>query len=87
MDLDVPADHSTKMKENEKINKHLDLGKELNAPTNKEKNKQKINKLWNMRVKLILILVGLQGLGKKIGGIGNQRKNRDQTDNIILKIG
>ena len=66
MDFAVPADHRVKLKENEKINKYLDLAREL-------------KKLWNMRVKVIPIVVGALGtvppkIGKKTGGTGNQRE-------------
>ena len=45
MDFAVPADHRVKLKENEKMDKYLDLAREL-------------KKLWNMRVKVIPIVVG-----------------------------
>ena len=44
----VPADHRLKMKENEKIDKYLDLVGEL-------------KKIWNMKVKVISIVVGALG--------------------------
>ena len=48
MDFAVPADHRVKLKENEKMYKYLDLAGEL-------------KKLWNMRVKVIPIVVGALG--------------------------
>ena len=48
MDFAVPADHRVKLKENEKMGKYLDLAREL-------------KKLWNMRVKVIPIVVGALG--------------------------
>ena len=44
----VPADHRVKLKENEKMDKYLDLAREL-------------KKLWNMRVKVIPKVVGALG--------------------------
>ena len=48
VDFAVPADHRVKLKENEKIDKYLDLAREL-------------KKLWNMKVKVIPIVVGALG--------------------------
>ena len=48
MDFAVPADHRVKMKENEKMDKPLDLARER-------------KKLWNMKVKVIPIVVGAFG--------------------------
>ena len=48
VDFAVPADHRVKLKENEKIDKYLDLAREL-------------KKLWNMRMKGIPIVVGALG--------------------------
>ena len=48
MDFAVPADHSVKLKENEKRDKYLDLPREL-------------NKLWNMKVTVIPIIIGVLG--------------------------
>ena len=47
-DFAVPVHHTVKMKENEKINKYLDPGREL-------KN------LWNMKVMIIPIIVEILG--------------------------
>ena len=48
MDFAVPADHRVKLKENEKMDKYLDLAREL-------------KKLWNMKVKVISIVFGALG--------------------------
>ena len=48
MDFAVPADHRAKLKENEKMDKYLDLAREL-------------KKSWNMKVKVIPIVVGAPG--------------------------
>ena len=52
VDFSVPADHRVKLKENENIDKYLDLAREL-------------KKLWNMRVKMIPIIVGALGMVPK----------------------
>ena len=52
VDFAVPADHRVKMKENEKMDKYLDLAREL-------------KKLWNMKVKMISIVVGALGMVPK----------------------
>ena len=46
MDFAIPADQRVKLKENEKKDKHLDLTGEL-----------KTNKLWNMKVMVIPIVI------------------------------
>ena len=48
MDFEVPTNHRVKMKENGKMDKYLDLAREL-------KN------VWNMKVKVIPIVVGALG--------------------------
>ena len=48
MDFTIPADHRTKLKECEKKDKYLDLAKEL-------------EKLWNMKATIILIVIGAFG--------------------------
>ena len=79
MDLAVPADHRVKIKESEKIDKYLDLAREL-------------KKLWNMRVMMISIVVDALEMvlkvyekKKKTGVIKNQRKNRNPLDRCIVK--
>ena len=56
VDFAVSADHRVKMKESEKINKYLDLAREL-------------RKLWNMKVKVVPIVIG--GLGTVPKGLEN----------------
>ena len=48
VDFLVPVDHSEKIKENEKRNKHLDLAREL-------------KKLWNMKVTVVPIVISVLG--------------------------
>ena len=48
VDFAVPADHRVKLKEIEKKAKYLDLAREL-------------KKLWNMRVKVVPIVIGALG--------------------------
>ena len=48
VDFAVPADHRIKLKECEKKDKYLDFAREL-------------KKLWNMRVKIIPIMIGAFG--------------------------
>ena len=48
MDFTVPVDYRVKLKESEKRNKFLDLARELKT-------------LWNMKVKLISIVIGALG--------------------------
>ena len=48
VDFAVPADHRIKLKECEKRDKYLDLAREL-------------KKLWNMKVTIILIVIGAFG--------------------------
>ena len=48
MDFAVPADHRVKLKESEKKDKYQDLGREL-------------KKLWNKKVTVILIVIGILG--------------------------
>ena len=48
VDFSVPADHRIRLKEGEKKDKYLDLAREL-------------KKLWNMKVTIILIVIGSFG--------------------------
>ena len=48
VDFAVPADHRIKLKEREKRDKYLDIAKEL-------------KKLWNMKVTIIPIVIGVFG--------------------------
>ena len=66
MDAAFPVVQKAKIKESKKIDKYLDLARELKM-------------LWNMEGGMILIVLNSpkmdQRIGKKTGGIGNQRKN------------
>ena len=78
MDFAVLKDDRVKIKERERRDKYLYLAREL-------------KKVWNIRVTVIPIAIGvlgmiLKGLGKKIGGIGNQKKNRDIPVYSIVEI-
>ena len=70
MDFAVAADHSLKIKESEKIDKYLDLARGLKKKAMKYERGSYTSWLWNSP----------QRLGKKSGGIGNLRENRDHTD-------
>ena len=48
MNFPVPGDHRVKLKENEKRNKYLNFAREL-------------KKLWNMKVTVIPIVIGVLG--------------------------
>ena len=50
VDSGVPPDHKVKLKEIKKRHKYLDLAREL-----------KKNKLWNMKVSVISIVIGALG--------------------------
>ena len=50
MDFAVLADHRVKIKENEKSGKYLDLAKEQKK------------KLWNMKMMIVLIVIGALGM-------------------------
>ena len=68
VDFAVPPDHRLQLKENEKKDKYLDLAREL-------------EKLWNIKVTVIPIIIGTLGavtIGfiKGTGGLGNRRKSR-----------
>ena len=53
MDFAVPADHRVKLKESKKKDKYQDLAREL-------------KKLWNMKVMMILIVIGALGRVTKV---------------------
>ena len=78
VDFAVPADNWIKIKESEKRDKYQDLARGL-------KN------LWNMKVTVILIVIGTLGIilkriGEVTGTLGNKRTSGDHPDHII-KIG
>ena len=62
MDFAVRTDHQVKLKESEKEDKYLDLAREL-------------KKLWNMKVKVIPIVIRAPGTGTS--GLGNKRTSGD----------
>ena len=74
MGFAVPEDQWVKIKESKRIDKYLDLTREL-------------KKLWNMKVTVISVVVGGKVLEKKSGGIGNQRKTQEHPNHSIAKIG
>ena len=49
VDFAIPADHRVKIKENKERDKYLDLAREL-------------RKLWNMKVTVILVVIGAFGM-------------------------
>ena len=71
MDFAVLAGHWVKLKESKKRHKYLDLAREL-------------RKLWNMKVTVILIVIGTLSTGT--GGLGNKRMCRNHPNNSIIKI-
>ena len=66
------------MKESVKMDKYLELAREL-------------KKLWNMKVKIISIVIGTLGSHQRIdkgtGGLGNKRTNGDHPNYCIIEIG
>ena len=73
MDFTVTSDHRVKLKENEKLERYVNLAREL-------KN------LWKMKVTIIPIVVGAQGFGKSIRGLGNKRTSGDNPNSSIVEI-
>ena len=75
----VPADHRIKLKECEKRDKYLDLAREL-------------KKLWNMKVTIIVIVIGAfgtvtKGLLKGLEDFGSWRPSGDHPNNSIIENG
>ena len=60
VDFAVPADHGINLKESEKKDKYLDLAREL-------------KKLWNIKVTIVLIVIGALGTITKglLKGLGD----------------
>ena len=79
MDFAVSTKHQIKIKENEKIDKYLGLGQgaERAVGHKVDSNTNRSYYTWN----------GLPKFGKKSGGIGDQRKNRDHPKHRIVEIG
>ena len=74
----LPADHRVKIKDSEKRDKYLKFARE--------------QKIWNMEVTVIPIVVGAlgtssKGLVKRTGKLGNKRTRGDHPDYSIIKIG
>ena len=71
----VPADHRVKLKENEKRDKYLDLAREL-------------EKLWNIKVTVIPIVIGV--LGTVTEGLVQGLENleiRGRVETSIVEFG
>ena len=78
VDFAVPADHRVKLKENEKMDKYLDLAREL-------------KKLWNMKVKVIPIVVGAlgtvpKGLEKSLENLEIRGRIEDHPEHCTAAI-
>ena len=76
-DFAVPADHTLKLKEGEKRDKYLDFAREL-------------KKQWNMKVTVILIIIGALSTiikGKGAGRIGNKNTSGNHSNDSTVKIG
>ena len=75
----ILADYWEKIKESEKIDKYLDLAREIKKAMEHEDDNDTNWSwcLWN----------GPQRPGKKTGGSGNLRKNWDNPNSSIVKIG
>ena len=63
MDIAVSADHTGKIKESEKIDKHLDLAIDLKS-------------LWNMKVTVISVVIG--ALGKVLEKRQGEKKSDNE---------
>ena len=72
-DFSVPVDHRVILKECEKRDNYLDLAREL-------------KKQWNMKVTLILIVIGVLGTGERTKGLGNNRTGGDCLNYSIVVI-
>ena len=87
MDFAIPADHRTKIKENEKKKKmddYLDFVSELK----KTQNNKKLRTMWVTDNNCCWCACnGSKKLWKGTWGTGNQRKNWDHPDHSITKIG
>ena len=79
VDFPFPADHGAKLKESKKWDKYLELAREQ-------------KKLWNMKVKVIAIVIGAlvtvtKRIDKGTRGLGNKRTSGDHPNDSIIKIG
>ena len=78
MDFAVPADHRVNIKESKKIDKHLDLAREL---------KKNVEYVGDGDTNCSLCTGNTpQSIRKRIGTGGNWRKNQDHSDNTIDEI-
>ena len=78
VDFAIPKDHRVKLKES----------KEINTSTLLESRK----KLWNIKVTIVPIVIGVhgtipEGLVKGLARLGNKKTSRDHPDYSIIKIG
>ena len=74
-DFGVPADHRVNIKETETRDKYFDLAREL-------------IKLWNMRMTVIPVIIGVLGrFWKEAGRIGNRTTNQGNPNCSIVKNG
>ena len=75
MDFAVPADNRTKLNVSEKKDKYLDLAR-------------KLKKMWNMKVTIILIVIGTlcTRIEKRTGGLGNKWTSGDYPKYCINEI-
>ena len=73
MDFAISADHIVKMKENEQINRYLDLAREL-------------KRLWNMKVMMIPIVV--EALGTIPKGLEERLEEMEfgKPNLVVLKV-
>ena len=79
MDFVVLADHRVKLKESEKKDKYQDLSREL-------------KKLWNMKVTVILIVIGVlrtvtKGLVQGLEDLEIRGMSGDHPNYCIIEIG
>ena len=73
VDFAVPADYGVKLTEKEKKDKYLDLARGL-------------EKLWNMNVTIILIVIGASGtVIKGTGVLGATRRSGDHPNYYIIE--
>ena len=76
MDFTISDDHRKKLKESEKKDKYLDLPREL-------------KKIWNMKVTIILIVIGAfaavtKEFNKVNGGLEDKRTSGDHPNYYII---
>ena len=79
MDFTVPAHHWVKLKESEKIDKYLDLARELKKIVEYESES---DSYCNWRAHY-----SHQGTGTWTGGLGNKRTSGDNPNYSIVEMG